>query len=132
MQKKTWLFPTERNHPGHSQEVVNLVDAMARELSGGTWPDEIRERKTIWGRTYEFYLKLLIWFPKQHTDTPQPTANPLLVNKADLKLYRRPCPVFAPPGQCRGNHLNSSLIEGSLCTCPATGGRTDGTPRDKQ
>lgn len=130
--KKTWLLPTERNNPEHSGEVINLVDAMARELSGGTWPDEIRQRKTIWRRAYESYQKLLVWFPEQHTDAPQPTANRLLVYKADLKLYRRPYPVFALPGQCEGKHIKSSFIYGPLCTCLATGGRKDGAPAVKQ
>lgn len=102
--KKTWLLPTERNNPEHSGEVINLVDAMARELSGGTWPDEIRQRKTIWRRAYESYQKLLVWFPEQHTDAPQ----------------------------CEGKHIKSSFIYGPLCTCLATGGRKDGAPAVKQ
>lgn len=127
--KKTWLSPSNRNHPEHTQEIINLVDAMARWLSGGTWPDEIRERKTAWRRAYEFYTELLVGFPDQHTDTPQPTANSLLVYQADMKHYRRPYPIYAPHGhECKGGHLKSSMFTGgrsTFCTCLATGDQVD-------
>jgi hypothetical protein len=109
-QKKTWLYPHERNHPEHSQEVINWVNNLAREFSGYTWPHEIRERKTVWRRAYGCYQHCVI-MSKHNPDSykykgmPDPTADSLLVYTADLKHYRRPYPVFAAPGQCGAESL---------------------------
>lgn len=115
--KKEWLYASDRNHPDHSQEFIDLMDAMTREFSHGTWPDYQRERKTSWNTIYWHYRKLLSMSRDQQADAPQAASEPLLVYRADLKHYRRPYPVFAEPGQCRGEHINTPWFSGRNCTC---------------
>jgi hypothetical protein len=126
-QKKTWLYPHERNHPEHSQEVIDWVDNLAREFSGYTWPNEIRERKTAWRRAYGCYQHLVITrkdCPDLHKGMPEPTADTaLLIYTADLRHYRRPYPVYVAPVQCVG---------GSLKLPDATDEQAGGMPSGEQ